>query len=130
MTSKTKAALLASALLVMPAAATAQEVTEQANAVAETAQQLQQEANALSNAVSEDEGRDREAGDTAAADTRDERDGDDDSGKWGLLGLLGLAGLLGLKRRDRDDHRHVDVDARRSTGGTTGTRTGTGNDRL
>ncbi len=121
MISKTKATLLASALLLTPAAALAQnEVTDQANAVEETAEQLQQEANALGNTVALDAGTD-ETADGDAADDGDERrgDGDDDSGKWGLLGLLGLAGLLGLKRNDRDrDHR--------GSTGTTGSRTGTG----
>jgi hypothetical protein len=128
MISKTKAALLASALLVMPGTALAQnqdseEVTEQAGAVEETAEQLQQEANTLGNVVAGDATRDGDA--EGARDDRDDRgDGDGVSGKWGLLGLLGLAGLLGLKRRD-DDHDHND---RRGTMGTTGTRTGTGTD--
>ena len=111
MTSRTKTALLASALLAMPAAALAQnEVSERAEAVSELAEQLQREANALGNAVANDS--------TVAADDRDgardgDRDGDDDDGhgKWGLLGLLGLAGLLGLKRRDDaivDRRSHVD----------------------
>lgn len=128
MISKTKAALLASALLVMPGTALAQnqdreKVAEQAGAVEQTAEQLQQEANRLGNVVAEDATRDRDAeGDRNNRDDRD--DGDGDSGKWGLLGLLGLAGLLGLKRRD-NDHDHND---RRGTMGTTGTRTGTATD--
>lgn len=124
MTSKTKAALLASALLVMPGVALAQtqgseDVNAQAQTVAQTADQLQQEANALSNVVGEEQAIDEAAGD--ARDGDDRGDGDDDSGKWGLLGLLGLAGLLGLKRRE-DDHRDH-RDHRDTTG--TGTRTGT-----
>lgn len=123
MISKTRAALLASALLAMPAAALAQnEVTDQAEAVADTANQLEQEANTLGNVVTEEaaEGTDR-AGGADRGDGRGDRD-DGDSGKWGLLGLLGLAGLLGLKRRDDHDHR----DHRGTSTGTTGTRTGTG----
>ncbi|MDQ3478187.1 MAG: hypothetical protein M3438_03370 [Pseudomonadota bacterium] len=124
MTSRTKAALLASALVVMPGMALAQtegsqEVNAQAQTVEQTAEQLQQEANALSTVVAEEQGID----DTAAArDERDDRgDGDDNSGRWGLLGLLGLAGLLGLKRRD-DDHDRRD---HRTTTGTGGTHAGT-----
>lgn len=126
MISKTRAALLASALLVMPGTALAQnraseQVTEQAGAVEQSAEELQQEANTLGNVVAEDATRD---GDVEGARGARRDRGDGDSGKWGLLGLLGLAGLLGLKRRD-DDHDHND---RRGTMGTTGTRTGTGAD--
>jgi MYXO-CTERM domain-containing protein len=121
MISKTRAALLASALLVMPGMALAQsDVSDQANAVEETAEQLQEDANALGNVVTDDS---LEATGEIAGDADDERDGDDDSGKWGLLGLLGLAGLLGLKRNDRDRDRDRD---HRGSAGTTGSRTGTG----
>ena len=123
---KTRQALLAAALLVTPAAALAQnDVTAQANQVAEEAQDLQQASNALATTVAqEQETADRDA---ARDDGRDRHDRDEDDGfPWGLLGLLGLAGLLGLKRRDDDHRRHVDVDRRdydRTT--TTGTSTGT-----
>jgi MYXO-CTERM domain-containing protein len=134
MISKTKAALLASALLVMPGAALAQnEVSQQANALAGQAEELQMEANLLSNVVADDAQLTADAadmdGDGVADGDRDDDDGD--SGRWGLLGLLGLAGLLGLKRRD-DDHAHVDRDHRTTSAGTTttrpGTRTGTDTD--
>jgi len=132
MTSNTKAALLASALLLMPGAALAQnEVSQQANAVADQAEQLEMEANTLSNTIG-DEALAADAadadGDGVADGDRDDDDGD--SGRWGLLGLLGLAGLLGLKRRD-DDHVRVDRDNRTTSTGTTtrtGTRTGTDTD--
>lgn len=133
MISNTKAALLASALLLMPGAALAQnEVSQQANAVADQAAQLEMEANTLSNTVGDDvlaaDATDADGDGIADGDRDDDDDGD--SGRWGLLGLLGLAGLLGLKRRD-DDHVHVDRDNRTTSTGTTtrtGTRTGTDTD--
>lgn len=98
-----KQALLAAVAVALPGAALAQnEVTDQANQVAETAQQLEQEAGALDNIVTEEAAlADAVANDTLDGDLND-RDDDGDEGKWGLLGLLGLAGLLGMKRRDND----------------------------
>lgn len=95
-----KHVLLAAVAIALPGAALAQnDVTDQADQVAETARELEQEANALGTAVTEDA---QLADDSLDGDLND-RDGDE--GKWGLLGLLGLAGLLGLRRRDdRDDH--------------------------
>ncbi|MEJ7776674.1 MAG: hypothetical protein WKF52_04655 [Sphingomicrobium sp.] len=132
MFSKTKAALLASALLVMPGAALAQnEVSQQANALADQAEELQMEANLLSNVVADDAQLTADAADMDGVADGDRDDDDGDSGRWGLLGLLGLAGLLGLKRRD-DDHAQVDRDHRTTSAGTTttrpGTRTGTDTD--
>lgn len=128
------ALLAGAALIVTPAAALAQnDVTEQAQEVAEQAEELQAATNTLTQEVA-----DQRAADTAAnagadgdGDRRD-RDDDDDSGKWGWLGLLGLAGLLGLRRRDdhvHHDHRR-DHDRSTTSGTTTGsaTRSGTGSD--
>ena len=118
-----KHAVLAAVAIALPSAALAQnEVTEQANQVAETAQELQQEANALNNAVTEEAAlADANANLDTTADgdlTDDARDGDDDDGgKWGLLGLLGLAGLLGMKRRDNDVHVHRDTTVDRDRDG-------------
>ena len=127
--SKTKCALLASALLIAPAAALAQnDVNDQANRVAEEAQDLQQATNTLTQTVAND-------ADAAAAAGRDgdrdrDHDDDDDGGKWGLLGLLGLAGLLGLKRRDdrhvdRRDYDRTTTTGTTTRGGTRGTDTDT-----
>lgn len=108
--------------LALPGAAIAQNnVSSQANDVAQTAQQLEQEANTLASAAEPDTAAGREEGDRRG---EDRRGGDDDDFPWGLLGLLGLAGLLGLKRRD--DGRH-DRDYARTT--ATGDRTGTTTDR-
>ncbi|MEA3009683.1 MAG: hypothetical protein QOJ91_1375 [Sphingomonadales bacterium] len=41
---------------------------------------------------------------TDTAYTAPVRDDDDHDFPWGLLGLLGLAGLAGLKKRERDIH--------------------------
>ena len=117
------ALLLAAAALATPAPSVAQDVADQANAVAETAQELQQEANTLANVTEDAVLDDRDVrGDDGRADDRD----DDDGFPWGLLGLLGLAGLLGLKRNDRDRDRY-DPDHARTT--TTADRTGSTTDR-
>ncbi len=89
-TSKHRRVLLAAAgLLLLPTAATAQDV--EANTVT------------VGNVVEDD---------TGAYGEPVQREEDNDF-PWGLLGLLGLAGLLGLKKRD--DARDVHVDARRDT---------------
>src|SRR5688500_9552205 len=99
--SKHKQALLAAALVALPAPAFAQNeaVEEQAEEVAESANQLAEESNELSAVVADDAAAADADGDGVRDADRHDGDDDDDSGKWGLLGLLGLAGLLGLKKR-------------------------------
>ncbi len=99
-TSTLKHALMAAAaLLIAPAAASAQSnIAEKAEEVTQQAQEVTQQADQLANSQTET--------DYVAREERD-RDGFD----WGLLGLLGLAGLLGLKKKD--DDRDIHVDARR-----------------
>ena len=82
--------LAAAGILLLPTAATAQDV--QANTVT------------VGNVVEDN---------TMAYDEPVQREEDDRDFPWGLLGLLGLAGLLGLKKRD--NARDVHVDARRDT---------------
>lgn len=101
----TRTSTLAAAIaLAIPSVALAQDnVSAQANDVAETAQQLEQEANTLSNVVEDD----LTIGDEIAGGGDEDRgDRHDKDFPWGLLGLLGLAGLLGLKGRDHDRHDH------------------------
>ena len=123
LTSIRKHALLAAVAIALPGAALAQnEVTEQAEQVAESAEELQAEANKLNDAVTEEAAvADANANlDTAGDGDRRDRDhdrDDDDGGKWGLLGLLGLAGLLGMRRRDNDVHVHRDTTVDRDRDG-------------
>lgn len=132
-TPRSSFALLAgAALIVTPAAAFAQnEVSDQAEVVAEKAEDLQAATNSLTDELASQEAAAAAAnaavdGDRDATDGDRDRDDDDDMGKWGLLGLLGLAGLLGLKRRD--DHLHHDRRHDNHTTDTGTTRTGTGTD--
>ena len=129
------ALLAGAALIVTPAAAFAQnEVSDQAEVVAEKAEDLQAATNSLTDELADQEAAAAAAnaatadGDRDATDGDRDRDDDDDMGKWGLLGLLGLAGLLGLKRRD--DHIHHDRHHDNHTTTTGTTRTGTDTTRL
>ena len=87
-----RAALVAAALTLSPAAALAQDANNTATDTTTT------DLNATDTTMTND---------TAYAGQQQEEDNDF---PWGLLGLLGLAGLAGLRRRDNDIH----VDARRN----------------
>lgn len=90
--------LIAAGIVLLPAAANAQDNTLEVNRVT------------VDNVI---QANDATAYETTMSNTVDDRDNDDDEFPWGLLGLAGLAGLLGLKRRD--DARDIHVDARRDS---------------
>jgi hypothetical protein len=105
--------MIAAAIALLPAPALAKDnLAERAQDLAAQANDVQEQAGALAN-----EAANADATREGSADAADLGDGnanrgtnasardDGDGFPWGLLGLLGLAGLLGLKRNDRDGAR-------------------------
>jgi MYXO-CTERM domain-containing protein len=86
-TSRAVAALVASGVVLVPAAALAQEDTVPVPVTSVVERDVT----------------------VSSVDNRELDDDDDDdsdkTGLWGLLGLLGLAGLAGLRKPRRDDYR-------------------------